>query len=160
MCFQNGVGPQGEVSPSGNLDSTIVELKMNGDPVAQWDVLGKTDGLTADPQTGLLIATVNEDANSSLYTIDPSGGQIQHYAYNGPLPHNGGTDAISVHHGQLLISASAPGTSGASAPQPSYPAVYSVQLDAATLVATVTPLFFDESTAMVANEGPIRGSVC
>lgn len=38
-------------------------------------------------------------------------------------PHNGGTDAIAVYHGQLFISASAPGTAGAAAPNAAYPAV-------------------------------------
>src|ERR1700722_5651597 len=125
--FQNGVGPQGQASSDGNLDSTIVELRPNGDPVAQWDVEGKADGVTADPQAGTVIVTVNEDANSSLYTIDPTAGSssgVTHYNYNETLPHKGGTDAISIYHGQILISASAPGTSGAPAPQAGYPAVY------------------------------------
>lgn len=153
--FQNGVGPQGEASSDGNLDSTIVELKMNGDPVAQWNIHGKADGVTADPETGLIIATVNEDANSSVYTIDPDGAlpahQVKHYQYNEPLPHNGGTDAISVYDGKILISASAPGTTGAPAPQATYPAADPVGFDPKTLVATVTPLFDDEDRATVAN---------
>jgi len=154
--FQNGVGPQGEPSSDGNLDSTVVELKMDGDPVAEWDVQGKTDGVTADPETGLVIATVNEDANSSLYTIDPDApgpAQVTHYSYNEALPHNGGTDAISIFRGQILISASAPGTSGPAAPQSTYPAVYSVRLNPSTMIATVTPLFYDEDPATVANVG-------
>jgi hypothetical protein len=61
---------------------------------------------------------VNEDANSSLYSIDPWTGQVTHYAYNKALPHHGGTDAISFYHGMMLISASAPGTTGAAAPNP------------------------------------------
>ncbi len=154
--FQNGVGPQGQASADGNLDSTVVELRLNGDPVAQWDVVGKTDGVTADPETGEVIATVNEDANSSIYTIDPTapaGAQVTHYAYNEALPHFGGTDAISVYRGRILISASAPGTTGTAAPQASYPAVYSVRLDSSTMTATVTPLFFDEDKATVVNIG-------
>jgi len=153
--FQNGVGPQGQASTSGNLDSTVVEMTLKGAPVSQWDVLGKTDGVTADPLADDVIATVNEDANSSLYTISPAapaGAQITHYNYSQqPLPHNGGTDAISIYHGQILISASAPGTTGAAAPQPGYPAVYSVQLMPGTDVAIVSSVFSDESTARVAN---------
>lgn len=72
--FQNGVGPQGEASSSGNLDSTIVEFNRNGDELAQWDIAGKADGVTADPQTGQVIVTVNEDANSSIYLINPQPG--------------------------------------------------------------------------------------
>jgi hypothetical protein len=153
--FQNGVGPQGQPSPDGNLDSTVVELGLNGHVIAQWDVAGKTDGLTADPALGGVIATVNEDANSALYTIrtddTPPADAVTRYAYNEVLPHGGGTDAISVDEGQILISASAPGTNGAPAPQPTYPAVYTVTLDPTTQVATVHPLFNDEDSATVAN---------
>ncbi|HUJ63949.1 MAG TPA: hypothetical protein VLX59_00315 [Acidimicrobiales bacterium] len=64
--FQNGVGPQGEPSADGNLDSTVVEISRTGKLIAQWDVKGKTDGVTADPAARDVIATVNEDADSSL----------------------------------------------------------------------------------------------
>jgi hypothetical protein len=152
--FQNGVGPQGQPGADGNQDSTVVEMTRTGTPVSQWDVQGKTDGVTADPIADDVIATVNEDANSSLYTINPDapkGAQVTHYIYDEPLPHNGGTDAISIYRGQILISASAPGTTGLPAPQPAYPAVYSVQLNPATEVATVAAVFFDESSARIAN---------
>ena len=159
--FQNGVGPQGEPSSDGNTDGTIVAMDKFGKALGQWDVEGKIDGLTADPAIGGLIATVNEDANSSLYTIIPEAHgavDVHHYAYNEPLPHNGGTDAISVLGDQILISASAPGTTGTLAPpQPTFPAVYSVTLDSATSIATVSPLFYDEDTATVANVGAHEG---
>ena len=61
----------------------------------------------------MVIATVNEDANSSLYTIGPAapaGSGVQHFTHNRPLPHNGGTDAITIYQGQIFVSASAPGT--------------------------------------------------
>src|SRR5277367_753646 len=96
--FQNGVGPQGEPSPDGNTDSTIVEFTLGGYVVRQWDLRGKCDGITADTAEHLLFATVNEDANSSVYTITPGarpGHQVLHYRYNVPLPHKGGTDAVS-----------------------------------------------------------------
>src|ERR1700751_1087765 len=76
VTFQNGVGPQGQASPDGNLDSTIVEFTLSGREVAQWDLHGKCDGLTADPLTGKVIATINEDAHSSLYTINPYAGSV------------------------------------------------------------------------------------
>ena len=159
VTFQNGVGPQGEASTSGNLDSTIVEFTPSGKEVRQWDLRGKCDGLTAGPEPGTVVATVNEDLKSSLYTIKPGkwGGQVQHYTYNKPLPHHGGTDAISVYHGQLFIAASAPGTTGAAAPNPAYPAVYLVTLKPRTHVATVQPLFYDEARATVANSGSGAG---
>ena len=148
-AFQNGVGPQGEPAADGNKDSTIVEFTPGGSVVAQWDVAGKVDGLTANPATGDVIATVNEDLNSSLYDI--TGGTVVHYSYNEALPHNGGTDAISFYQGQMLISASAPGTTGAKAPNAGYPAVYAVTLNSTTHVATVKPYFWDEASAREAN---------
>ena len=155
-AFQNGVGPQGQASRDGNRDSTVVEFTKSGHVVAQWDIVGKCDGLTANASARLVVATVNEDARSSLYTIDPSNRQVVHYSYNRPLPHKGGTDAISFFHGLMLISASAPGTTGASAPRPIYPAVYVVTLNQARHLAFVHPLFFDEWRATAAN-GPRFG---
>jgi hypothetical protein len=153
--FQNGVGPQGQASTDGNLDSTVVELTLSGHVIGQWDVVGKTDGVTADPALDGVIATVNEDANSALYTIRPAAASaakvVTRYAYSEVLPHGGGTDAISIYNNQIFISASAPGTNGLPAPQPTYPAVYSVTLESATQVAHVTPLFSDEDSATVAN---------
>jgi hypothetical protein len=157
--FQNGVGSQGEPSATGNKDSTIVAFDSSGKPLAQWDVVGKCDGLTADPLTHRLIATVNEDGSSSLYVIDPDAGSTPvHYSYNEPLPSNGGTDAISIYRGAILISASAPGTIGAAAPQAAYPAVYRVELNASTHVATVHEIFSDEAKATSANTGSQEGT--
>ena len=125
--FQNGVGSQGEASPSGNLDSTLVEFTSTGSVVKQWDVTGKIDGMGADSATGQVFAIVNEDSKSSLYTA--SHGTVTHYTYMpSPLPHMGGTDAVAVYNGKILISASAPGTSG-KVPA-SAPAVFAVTLNA------------------------------
>ncbi|MGD0811078.1 MAG: hypothetical protein ABSA91_15430 [Acidimicrobiales bacterium] len=158
--FQNGVGPQGQASSDGNLDSTVVEFNLAGVAVGQWDVVGKCDGLTADTATGQVIATVNEDAHSSIYLLDPATASVVHYRYNEALPSKGGTDAISIYHGMVLISASAPGTTGKAAPQPTYPAVYRATFDAGTGFATVHPLFFDEAPASVASTtGALLGPV-
>ena len=164
-AFQNGVGPQGQPSEDGNDDSTVVEFTPGGHVVHQWDLHGKCDGITADTQRGILIATIDEDANSSIYTIRPGapkGAQLVHYHYNrNPLPHNGGTDAISIYHGLILVSASAPGTVAGSepAPQPTYPAVYELTFHPATRLAVVKPLFYDEAAARVANAGKSEGTV-
>ncbi len=150
--FQDGVGPQGQASSSGNLDSTIVEFDRSGHELAQWDITGKCDGITADPQTGRLIATVNEDANSSVYLIDPQpGSKPVHYRYSVPLPSDGGTDAISVYNGTVLISASAPGTTGGSAPSAAAPAIYEVWFDQSNDTAYINGLYSDEAPALVAN---------
>jgi hypothetical protein len=150
-AFQNGVGPQGQPSKDGNRDSTVVEFTLSGVVVNQWDILGKCDGLTANTAAGLVVATVNEDAHSSLYTIDPFTSQIVHYHYFRSLPSKGGTDAISFFDGMMLISASAPGTTGAAAPQPFYPAVYVVTLNQPKHLAFFHALFYDESHATAAN---------
>jgi hypothetical protein len=150
--FQNGVGPQGQESSVGTHDSTIVEFNMHGKAVAQWDVVGKCDGLGADPATNQVIATVNEDAHSSIYVINPADGAPVHYTYNEPLPHKGGTDSVVFYNGMVVLSASAPGTTGKAAPQASYPALYRVSFKSTPHIATVTGLFSDEATATPANE--------
>jgi hypothetical protein len=134
-----------------------------------WTLTGKSDGLTADPGTGRIISTLNEDANSSLATITPSarpGDQVLAYTYSpaNPLPHGGGTDAISIYGRQILISASAPGTQGVSATGPSsQPAVYQAQLSAApgaaTGTATLTSVFSDGAMAEVATVALQTGTV-
>lgn len=152
--FQNGVGSMGEASALGDRASTIVEFDLQGHKIAQWDVVGKNDGLGADPATNRLIATVNEDGNSSVYLIDPTAGSTPvHYHYGGSLPHHGGTDAVTVDGSTVLISASAPGSTGKASPQPTYPAVYRVTFDASTHVATVHGVFSDEAKADAANTG-------
>ena len=146
--FQNGVGSQGEASASGNLDSTLAEFTPAGSVVKQWDLAGKIDGMGADPATGQVIATVNEDSKSSLYTV--SGGTATHYSYgSSPLPQMGGTDAVAAYQGKILISASAPGTSG-KAPA-SAPAVFAVTLNSGARTAAVAPFFADNATATAAN---------
>ena len=145
--FQNGVGSMGETSPLGAKDSTIVEFDLKGHKIAQWDVVGKNDGLGADPSTNRLIATVNEDGNSSVYLIDPTAGSTPvHYHYSGTLPHGGGTDDISVYNGTILIIASAPGSKAKAAP-----AVYKVTFNAGTHAATFHGLFSDGANASIAN---------
>jgi hypothetical protein len=145
--FQNGVGSMGETSPLGSKDSTIVEFDLQGHKLAQWDVVGKNDGLGADPSTNQLIATVNEDGNSSVYLIDPTAGSTPvHYHYSGKLPHGGGTDHISVDNGTVLISASAPSSKNKAAP-----AVYRVTFDSGTHVASFHELFSDDAHASIAN---------
>jgi hypothetical protein len=144
--FTNGVGAQGQASASGNLDSTIVEFTAGGSVVAQWDVAGQAKGLTANPATSEVIATVNPAGNSSLYSIEP-GGQVIHYAYNQALASKGGTGEATYDGSQLLITASQP-----TAPAWSSPAVYSVSLDQTTKVATIKAFYWDNSPAKIAND--------
>ncbi len=146
--FQNGVGSQGEAAPSGNLNSTLLEVTPTGSVVQQWDLLGKIDGMGADTAGNQVIVTVNEDSKSSLYTV--SGGTLTHYTYSPKaLPHQGGTDAVLVNNGKILIVASAPGTAG-KAPA-NAPAVYVATLNAGSMTATLTPFFADNAKATAVN---------
>ena len=79
VSFQNGVGPKGEPSTSHDTASTVAEFDTAGHKLRQWNLTGKCDGLTADPANRRLIATVNEDGNSSLFTISPAAPTDQPY---------------------------------------------------------------------------------
>lgn len=142
VTFQNGVGPLGEPSKTGAAASTIQQYDLNGKPGKSWQVTGKVDGLTADPAHDRLLLTANEDGNSSFSTLTPDAGNpLTNYTYSG-LTHGGGTDAITVTDGKIIVSASAPtDTTG--------PAAYSVALTGTT--AKLTPLFTDNASATVAN---------
>ena len=88
MTYQNNANADG--TPAG-AQSTVVEYTSDGSVLNRWNLTGRCDGLTADPKSHQLLATLNEDANSSLYTIAYTGGKLVHYAYSkSPLPHNGG----------------------------------------------------------------------
>jgi hypothetical protein len=152
VAFQNGIGSTGTPASDGTAASTLVEFTPAGRVLGQWDLTGKIDGLGADPTTGTVAATVNEDGTSSLYTLDPSAGALTHYAYDS-LTHGGGTDAISFLDGHLLISASAPTAADG-------PAVYSVTLrrpasSGGTGVAHTVGLFNDNATATSANRATL-----
>jgi hypothetical protein len=144
--FQNNVGPDGSPSPTGNVNTTVVAFTPGGEVEGQWDIAGHADGIAADPVRNVVVVTVNEDGNSSLFTINPSapaGDQVHHYAYDpSPLPHGGGTDAVSFWRGALFVSASAPAVANG-------PALYEVDLDGST--AHLAPVFGDQATATVAN---------
>jgi len=144
VSFQNGVPSTGGAA-TGPSQSTIVELTPGGVVKNRWQLNGKCDGLTADPAGHRLIATVNEDGNSSLFTIPAGGGPAVHYTYDAnPLPHGGGTDSITVYKGGIFLAASAPTAGG--------PALYRVTLAGGVAHLAAAP-FFDSSTATVANSG-------
>jgi hypothetical protein len=152
--YQNGVGPNGEPSPTGATKSTVVEYTLQGKAIGSWSVVGKVDGLGADPQRHFVIATANEDSNSSLYTFTPLGGgkaEIKHYAYNeNPLPHGGGTDSVIVRDGVIYLSASNP-SPNADGTTFSGPALYTAELEGGT--AVLRSVLKDDSTARDAVTG-------
>jgi hypothetical protein len=149
VAFQNGVGSMGEPSGTGNTSSTLVEANPSGHVVRQWDLTGKIDGLGANRATGQVVATVNEDGNSSIYAINtrgPAPKAMTHYTYNqSPLPHGGGTDGVTFTNGLLLVAASAPTVATG-------PAVYEVTLHNSGN-AEVKSLFADNAPSTPANPG-------
>jgi len=148
VSFQNGVGPLGEASKSGETESTIQQYSLDGRPGKSWQVTGKVDGLTADPAHHRLLLTANEDGNSAMATLSPEAARpLTTYTYSG-LTHGGGTDAITVKGGEIIVSASAPTDATG-------PAAYAVALEGTT--AMLTPLFSDNATATIAN-GPLAGT--
>jgi hypothetical protein len=144
--WQNGVGPKGQASTGGATTSVVVEYSKKGKPVAKWTLIGKVDGLGADTPRHMIVATVNEDGNSSLYTIRPSRPKAARYAY-APSPDakgksavstGGGTDSVTVIGTKILIAASAPTHSGRTA-------TFWVKLSGTT--ATLKPTFADNARA-------------
>jgi hypothetical protein len=151
VSFQNGVGPKGEPSPNHITTSTVAEFDTAGHKLRQWNLTGKCDGLTADPANQRLIATVNEDGNSSLFTISPAQptpSAIRHYQYSS-LTHGGGTDSVTVTGNQIFVVASAPTANSSGAF--TKPALYRVTLGGTS--ATTTPVLLDNSTAKSALTG-------
>jgi len=111
---QNGVGSDGAASSKGVLKSNVIEYNATGKQISSWSITGKCDGLKADVANNRLIATVNEDGNSSMYIITPSAvgaNQVKHIAFKAAVGQKlptGGTDSISFKNGNIYISASAP----------------------------------------------------
>jgi hypothetical protein len=121
--WQNGVGTMGEPSKTGNTNSLVVEYSHRGKVLGKWSVKGKVDGIGGDPNINRVIASVNEDGNTSLYTIRPGGSTAIHYTYS-PSPDakgksavmtGGGTDSVIVDGSKILIAASNPTRSGRTA---------------------------------------------
>lgn len=156
--WQNGVGTKGEPnSITGQSTGTVVEYDSTGATLQSWSLTGKVDGLGADTRHDRLIATVNEDDNSSLYTISPAASpaeQVRHYTYlpapdsgtSGGTLTGGGTDAVTVHRGQIYLSASNPAVANATA-------LFRVRLHPGSGIAALTPTFADNATATDALTG-------
>jgi hypothetical protein len=147
VAFQNGVGTHGEPAKSGRTTSTVVEYNRQGRELARWDLTGKVDGMGANGRTHQIVATVNEDGNSSIYTISPKGrkAEVSHYSYSSnPLPHGGGTDSVTVRDGVVYVAASAP-AADANGSTAGKPAMYKVEFSKTT--AKLTPVFTDNVTA-------------
>jgi hypothetical protein len=150
VTYQNGVGPDSSPSSTGVFQSTVVEYSPAGAVVQSWLLLGRCDGLGADPLHNRVLASVNEDNNSSLFSITPGNPTPFHYSYY-PNPSqlagtetspNGGTDSISVTpEGTVYIAHSNPDPG-----VPNTAAVYTVRLSGTN--ALLKPVFRVNSTAL------------
>ncbi|MGH7687284.1 MAG: hypothetical protein ACREN2_10770 [Candidatus Dormibacteria bacterium] len=146
-AFQNGLPPDGT---DGSATSTVAGYDADtGTIVKTIAVTGKVDGLRADTAHHRLIATVNEDSDSSLNVINVATGSVTNFTYS-PDPAstngNGGTDSIAFWHGQMFIAHSNPDALTAAA-------VYHATLDWTTHHANLSALFSDDSTATDAVTG-------
>lgn len=157
MTYQNNAGKDG--TPAGSMSTIAAIDPATGTVRTTWSVLGRCDGLTADPANHRLLASVNEDANSSLFVITPPSPTPAQYTYSpdpaetGSDGSNGGTDAISVGpDGTIYIAHSNPDVS--QPPPNNTAAVYTMNLSGTT--ATLTPMFGINDPATVVN--PAAGS--
>lgn len=151
VTYQNDAGNDG--TPVGSF-STIIAYDSTGKSVATYTIPGRCDGLTADPTHHRILATANEDINSSLYVIHPGTAQPAHYTYSpdpaqtGSDGKNGGTDAISVTpDGTIYVAHSNPDPKLPAPNNP--PAVYTMTLRGST--AQLTALFGVNDLATVIN---------
>ena len=158
---QNGVGSDGAASSKGVLNSNIIEYDATGKQISSWNLTGKCDGLKADTANNRLIATVNEDGNSSMYIITPSAvasKQVQHVAFKaaaGQTLPEGGTDSITFKNGNIYISASAP--TADSKGNFTTAALFQAVINADN-TATLTPVLMDNAKANDATPGAAPGA--
>jgi hypothetical protein len=151
-AYQNGINPDGTPGVAGGPTMSIIAGydASSGALVLNIQVNGKVDGLTADKEMGVLIATVNEDVNSAIDLIYPGIGAVASYTYS-PDPAvsgNGGTDSIAVSNGQVYLVHSNPN-------DVTQPTEYKVTFDRSTptLTANLTPVFYDNNMATDAVTG-------
>jgi hypothetical protein len=112
---------------SDGLSSQIVEYRMDGSVVYTYTVPGHSDGLKVDPNTQLLWALQNEDANANLVIINPETHEKKLYTF-GPTLHGGGYDDMVFRGCKVYISASNPANNPNTGP-----AIVSVKLSGNTV---------------------------
>jgi hypothetical protein len=156
VTYQNNAGKDG--TPAGSTSTIVGFDRHTGQVVQTYTVTGRCDGLTADPRHHRILASVNEDLNSSLFVITPGHpSPITHYTYRpdpaqtGTDGTNGGTDAISVaDDGTVYVAHSNPDLA---LPAPNNAAaLYRMTLSGTT--ATLSPVFGINDSAKVINPVP------
>lgn len=151
VTYQNNAAADG--SPAGATSTVVAFDRARAAVVATYTLTGRCDGLTADPRHHRILATVNEDLNSSLYVITPGSAEpLAHYDYS-PSPAetgsdgtNGGTDAVSIgSDGTVYVAHSNPDQS---LPAPNNTAAVST-LELHGTSAELTPFFRVNDTAAI-----------
>jgi hypothetical protein len=94
VAYQNATGPTGTGG-----DSTIVQYANDGSFVRSIRVPGRCDGMRWNPYSKLMWITVNEDANSSMFTWDPPSNKVTHYSFSS-AKHGGGYDDLAFSGGR------------------------------------------------------------
>ena len=104
--YGNGADATGK--PNGG-SSTIVEYDKLGRTLQTYSLPGSLDGLKYNPVTGQVWALQNQDANSSLFIIDPTTQQVSTafsydsgYVYGGASTH--GYDDVAFTDGKVYLS--------------------------------------------------------
>jgi hypothetical protein len=139
------VGYQNLTPKDGTLtqSSTIVEYGLDATVVKTFSIPGHTDGLRIDPSTHLVWATVNEDSNPVLYTINADTAEIKTYQFAATL-HGGGYDDLAFRNGLAYIVASNPTVNSAGVNV--FPAVDQMSLQGGTVA--VRPVLMGNANAM------------
>ena len=88
--------------------STIVQYSTTGAVLHTYQVLGKSDGMKANPFDGRIWCLRNEDLNPAVTLIDPVNHTQKNYTYAAPPLHGGGYDDVVFMNGMVFISASNP----------------------------------------------------
>jgi hypothetical protein len=134
--YGDGHAPDG----SDGLNSQVVEYRMDGSVAYVYTVTGHNDGLKIDPQTHLLWALQNEDANPNLVVIDTETHRRRQYSF-GTTPHGGGYDDIVFRGCKVYISASNPANNPNTGP-----AIVSAELEGN--MVEVKPVLAGEASAI------------
>jgi hypothetical protein len=105
VSFQNATQPTGT---GGN--STIAQFNTSGKLLQTIAVPGRCDGMRWNPYTNLMWITVNEDANSSMFTWNPAksgASAVTPYKWSS-AKHGGGYDDLAFTTGKAFVAASNP----------------------------------------------------
>jgi hypothetical protein len=137
VAYQNATQPTGTGGKS-----TIDEYDGGGRVIHQIELKGRCDGMRWDPNSNRMWLTVNEDANSSMFTWDPRAGEIRHYDFSS-AKHGGGYDDLAFAGNKAFIAASNPTLDAKGINKG--PALVSVVLRGRT--AEVTPVLMGDAEA-------------